>query len=64
MLNKRAIEERRVVITGASSGVGRALALELAPYRTQLLLVARSEQPLVELSEELLQLGAGSSPED
>lgn len=60
MPNDRAIEERRVVITGASSGVGRALALELAPYKTHLLLVARSEQPLVDLSEELLRLGAGS----
>lgn len=60
MLGRRSINECRVVITGASSGVGRALALELAAHRAHLLVVARSEQPLVELTEELNARGATS----
>lgn len=60
MPSERNIDGRRVVITGASSGVGRALAHELAAFQTHLLLVARREQPLAELSAELLELGAKS----
>jgi short-subunit dehydrogenase len=57
-MSQRSLTERRVVITGASSGVGRALALELAPHKPRLILVARSEQPLAELVTELNSRGA------
>lgn len=60
-MSQRSLHERRVVITGASSGVGRALALELAQYSPRLILVARSEQPLAELSDELIKRGAAAA---
>jgi short-subunit dehydrogenase len=41
------------LITGASKGIGRAIALELAKRGTDLLLVARSEDALKELAEEV-----------
>jgi len=39
---------RRVLLTGAGSGIGRRLALELATRGAQLVLVGRREQPLTE----------------
>jgi len=41
------------LITGASKGIGRAIAKEFAARKTDLLLVARNEQLLRELAEEL-----------
>lgn len=52
-MSQRSLHKCRVVITGASKGLGRALALELAPNSPRLLLVARSEEPLAELTSEL-----------
>jgi NADP-dependent 3-hydroxy acid dehydrogenase YdfG len=46
-----------VVITGASSGIGRATALELAQKRASLVLVARREEALHGLAEECERLG-------
>jgi short-subunit dehydrogenase len=60
-MRQRSLHQRRVVITGASSGVGRALAMEMAPYSTRLILVARSEQPLAELTDELIKRGAAAT---
>lgn len=39
---------RRVLLTGAGSGIGRALAIEFAARGTHLVLVGRREQPLAE----------------
>ena len=47
-----------VVITGASSGIGRAAALEFARAGADLSLVARSEQGLAAVAEECRLLGA------
>jgi len=38
------------IVTGASGGIGRALAVELARYRIPIILVARSKAKLIELS--------------
>jgi short-subunit dehydrogenase len=46
-----------IVITGASSGIGRATALELAKRGANLVLVARREDALYSLSEECEQAG-------
>jgi len=42
------LTSRRVLLTGAGSGIGRCLALELAIRGGQLVLVGRHEQPLTE----------------
>jgi len=42
------LTSRRVLLTGAGSGIGRRLALELATRGAQLVLVGRHEQPLTE----------------
>jgi len=44
---------RTVVITGASSGIGAALARELAPICQELVLVARRQELLANLAHEL-----------
>lgn len=44
--------EKVVIITGASEGIGRALALALAPDRAKLVLAARNVERLEELKRE------------
>ncbi len=50
---RRTIEGARVVVTGASSGIGRALAIELADQGAKLLITARRQTLLEELAEPL-----------
>jgi len=57
-MGRRQLNNRRVLLTGASSGIGREVARQLAPFGATLFLVARSEGPLLELSAELKELGA------
>jgi 3-oxoacyl-[acyl-carrier protein] reductase len=52
-------ESKTAIITGASSGIGRATALALAGQGSRLCLLARHEKPLDELKEEALRRGAG-----
>ncbi|MGQ0383460.1 MAG: SDR family oxidoreductase [Gammaproteobacteria bacterium] len=51
-------EGKVVVLTGASEGIGRALALHLARGRTRLALSARNAERLNSLAEECRRLGA------
>lgn len=47
-------------VTGASSGIGRALCVELAKRGAELMISARSEDTLLQIRDELMQLGAAS----
>lgn len=49
---------KTLILTGASRGIGRALALRLAQAGYDLVLNARSEKPLAEVAEEVRALGA------
>ena len=52
---KREIRGRRVLITGASGGIGRCLAEQAAQSGARLVLAARTLGPLEELADRLRQ---------
>jgi short-subunit dehydrogenase len=54
---KREIKNRRAIVTGASSGIGRAVAMELARQGASVVLVARREERLRELAEKIKTFG-------
>ncbi|GAA3824615.1 hypothetical protein GCM10022403_067550 [Streptomyces coacervatus] len=54
---QRTIAGRRVLITGASSGIGRALALALAAKGARLAVAARTESALLTLAAEITAAG-------
>jgi NADP-dependent 3-hydroxy acid dehydrogenase YdfG len=54
------LKERIALITGASSGVGKAIALELAALGALVLLVARDPQKLRSVSEEIKTSGGAA----
>jgi 3-oxoacyl-[acyl-carrier protein] reductase len=51
------LQDRACIVTGASSGIGRATALSLAGEGAVVLLVGRREQPLAEVAEACRQAG-------
>ena len=55
------IKNSRILLTGASSGIGRALALQLAEEGANLVLTARREHLLTELKEEIQRHQASKS---
>jgi short-subunit dehydrogenase len=54
---KRNLTGRRALITGASSGIGRALAIELARRGVDSVLIARREDRLSEVIQQIASLG-------
>jgi short-subunit dehydrogenase len=50
--------QKTIVITGASSGAGRAIALEFAGQHHKLVLSSRNGKALMELALECIELGA------
>lgn len=59
---RREIRYSRIIVTGASSGIGRALALELARNGAELVVTARREDRLRALADEITALGGKSQP--
>jgi short-subunit dehydrogenase len=53
---KRDLTNRRAIVTGASSGIGRAVALELARHGVSLVVMARREDRLRKLAAEIAPL--------
>jgi short-subunit dehydrogenase len=56
-MSRRIIEGSRILITGASSGIGRAVSLELARQGAELVVVARREDRLKKLADEVIKVG-------
>lgn len=54
------LKNQRALITGASAGIGRAMALSLAHRGCELFLVARRADKLEEVEKEILQTHVGS----
>ena len=48
---RRVVEDKTILITGASFGIGKELALYLSEFQTHLILVARTKDKLDELKE-------------
>ena len=54
---RRSIADKRVIVTGASSGIGRQLAIQLARANARLVVCARRESMLQQLVDEIEQSG-------
>jgi len=50
---RRTIKDARAIVTGASSGIGREIALELSRQGARLVVLARREEKLQRLAEEI-----------
>jgi short-subunit dehydrogenase len=55
-----AVKSKTIMITGASSGIGKSAALKIGKAGGTVLLVARSEDKLKETKDEIEQLGGGA----
>lgn len=59
---RRNIEGARVLVTGASSGIGREIALQLARSGARLIVTARREDRLQDLADEIVSFGGEAYP--
>src|SRR5512136_231536 len=59
-MSDKAFQDKAVIVTGASSGIGRALALRLADQGAWIALAARDAQRLAAVAEECRQRGSNA----
>ncbi|KFO76797.1 Corticosteroid 11-beta-dehydrogenase isozyme 1, partial [Cuculus canorus] len=59
--NEEMLRRKRVIVTGASTGIGEQMAYHLARMEAHLLLTARTEAKLQKVVEQCLKLGAASA---
>lgn len=52
------LKNKVIVITGASDGIGKQIAFRLAKENTKLILIARNEKKLIEVTQEVKNIGA------
>lgn len=57
-MSRRKLHDLRAIVTGASSGIGRALALELACRGARVLVTARRADRLHTLAQEMARTGS------
>ena len=57
-MKRNLFRDKVVIVTGASSGIGKATALEFARNGSKVVLAARSAERLAELENEIIALGA------
>jgi len=62
-LKNRYFHGKTVLVTGASSGLGKAIAEELYPLGAQLIICARNKDLLEKLKADLIKSGPGKEPE-
>ena len=61
MYNPFSLRGKTILVTGASSGIGRATAIECSRLGAALVLTGRNEKALQETKEQLADLGNGHS---
>jgi short-subunit dehydrogenase len=54
---KKSVEGKRIVVTGASSGIGKTLALKIAEAGGEVILVSRTREKLEEVAGQMEELG-------
>lgn len=59
---KRNLNQKRVILTGASSGIGKSLALQLAQAKARVILCARREDRIHQLAEQIESSGGCCIP--
>ena len=59
MVNKR-LEDKIILVTGASRGIGRAVALEAAKHGAEVIITGRTTGALEEVDDEIKKLGSNS----
>jgi len=57
-MNNKKIENKVIVITGASSGIGQALALEFARRKNNMMITGRNNERLNNVAKEILSLNS------
>ncbi len=56
-MSSTSIQNKKIILTGASSGIGRAAAIQLAAQGAEMFLIARRQEELEAVEKEILEAG-------